>query len=471
MRRSYRCFPLLLVSLLLFTAEAVAAQAVPTGWETDTDLAAKKAEYFALVKANNVGSDQQGVDQFFDKYYFARWTLPTGTGSVRGYAQELLAQDFKDLTGPAREYLLNKSLDSLRKMAADPNVTSTGRFNAIYTIGLLNQRDAPSGSAPPVPHPQALPYLIDEFGKKDENPDYIRLGALLGIQRFAVLGIADVETRDVTLPALLVRAIQEGKPAQNRGADEQELLDWFRHRVLEVLGALKATGQRGEVVDLLLEIIESSQETPDLRCFAAKTLADLNFQAANTAGIQINYQRLGTVLLSLGKTISDIELRRVDDTRNKERAKSGIGPPLPGMPEIDPDFVNLPPETQQEVTNAVQRIRTEFFDIMQGVRGVRPTGATTVGVLPMLASDDPVAEKLNKMTRAISQLFDFLDKGSPDRPPPVTQQLLSSDMLGPASPRATAPPKPNAPVLKVNLLQIRDKLQEFSTTLDEIIAG
>ena len=465
--RDFRCcFLISSVFALVFTVGVVAQQAVPIGWQMDAALSSEKAKFFTLLRANNIDSDRQGVERFFDNYYFSRWTLPTATGSVRGYSQELLVQDFRDLAGGARDYLLNKSFDSLRKMTADQTLTPTARYNAIYTIGLLNQRDAPNASTPPVPYGQALPYLAGEFDNKDVTPDYLRLGALHGIYRHAVLGIADAEMRETTLPASLIKAVQDGKPTPNRDADEQEILDGVRTRAIETLGALKSTGQRGEVVDLLLGVIEDAQETSEIRCFAARILSDLNFQAANTAGVQINYQRVGTILLSLGKAICDIELRRVEEVRNKEKAKAGVRLTPIGGVDADPDFANLPPEAQQEVTNAVQRIKTEFFDIMNGIRGPRSTGMPTVGVLSVLPSDDPVAVKLNRMTRAISQLFDFLDKGPADRPAP---QLVAPMGDGEMPPRGAAAANPN--MLKVNLGLIRDKLQEFSEIIDAIIAG
>jgi hypothetical protein len=139
------------------------------------------------------------------------------------------------------------------------------------------------------------------------------------------------------------------------------------------------------------------------------------------------------------------------------------------MADTDPDFASLPPDTQREVTNAVQRLKTEFFDIMNGIRGPKSTGATTIGILPMLPTDDPIAVKLNKVTKEISQLFDYLDKGPPadKKPVPIPQ---SGDMPG-GGPMGAAPAKPNPNALKVNLAQIRDKLQEVSTALDGIISG
>ncbi len=464
--RSFRCcFLISLASLLLYTVEA-AAQAVPVGWQTDTTLSAKKNDYFGLLKANNIDSDRQGVEKFFDNFYFSRWTLPANTGQVRNFSQELLTQDFKDLAGGSRDYLLNKSFDTLRKMAADPTVTPTARFNAIYTIGSLNQREAPNASSPPVPYAQALAYLVKELDNKN-NPEYLHLGALLGIQRHALAGINDGELKDTTLPAVLVKIVQEGKPAPNRDADDQEIIDCFRYRAVETLGALKGTGSRGEIVDLLLSVMENSQESIDLRCFAAKTLAELNFQAASTAGVQINYQRIGTVLLSLTKATCDIELRRIEDVRGKEKAKAGIGPLQPGMADVDPDYTALSPEVQHEVLYSVQRLKNEFYGIMMGVRGPRPTGTTTIGVLPMLPEEDPIATKLNSTVKAITQLFKYLDDGPTDKPAPVAAAAGLDPMGGGLAPAA----KPDPKALKVNLALIRDKLQEFSTTLDGIISG
>ena len=469
-----RCFLISLALGLLLTTSSV-AQGVAVGWSTDDALSAptQKAAYFALLKANNIDSDRQGIEKYFDNYYFSRWTLPASTGAVRGYSRELLDTDFKELAGGARDYLLNKSFDTLRKMVADQTVTPTARYNAIYTIGQLNQRDAPGTNAPPVPYPQALPYLVKEFERKDGNPDYLRLGALLGILRHSILGINDAELRDTTLPALMTKTIRDGKPT-NRGINDQEMLDCFRYRAIETLGALKSTGQRGEIVNLMLELMETIEESTEIRCLAARALSDLNYQAATTAGVQIPYQKVGNALLTLGKAICDIELRRVEDARNKAKVKMGIGPLQPGMADVDPDFTQLPPEAQQEVTNAVQRIKAEFFDIKSGIRGGsdnRFTGPTTAGILPMLASEDPVAVKLTQMTKTISQLFEYLDKGPADKPAPVVQPM--GDPLGatPSLRGGGTAPKPNVNALKVNLGLIRERLLTFSEDLDKIIAG
>ena len=498
-----RSFCFVAVSLALFLLVTVQAVAqVSIGWQTDAALATKKTDYFALLKANNIDSDRQGVEKFFDNYYFSRWTLPGATGSVRGYALELLTQDFIDLTGGARDYLLNKSFDTLRKMAADQTVTQAARYNAIYTIGLLNQRDAPNNTTRPVPYAPALEFLVKEYEKQDVNPDFIRLGALLGMYRHALLDIVDVEMRETTLPTLMKKIVEDGKPA-DRTADEQELLDCFRLRALDTLGALKSTGPRNEVVRLFLGVMENDQESLDVRCYASRKLADLNFQAATQAGIQIDFQRIATALLELTKATCDIELKLVDAARTKEKAKTGIGgiggigDPFLGRSDVDPVLAPMSVETQHEVTSVIQRIKSEFTDINWGIRGNQFSGATTVGILPMLPSDDLFASKLSDTSKAISLLFKFLDEG-PTETPALPGSRPAGPGAGPGVRPGTGPgtgpgvrpgtgpgagpgvrpgtgpgvrpgtaSDPRA--LKVNLGLIREKLQEFGETINEII--
>ncbi len=470
MRHLRRSLSLFIVTILAFSPVAW-GQGTAAGWQTDASLASKKSDILNLLKTNSYDSDRQGVEKFFDNYYFARWTQPANVGQVRNFSQELLIQDFKDLGGGARDYFLNKSFDQLRRMVADQTVTPTARFNAVYTIGMLNQKEAPNANTAPTPYPQSLPYLIKESGNA-AAPDYIRYGALLGVLRHAIIGVTVPELRDTEIPALFTKIIQDGKPAAGRDSGTQELLDCSRLRAIEGLGALKGVGNNNEIIAILLGLIENSQESINVRCQAARAFGDLNFQGAVSSGAQINFQRIGTVLLNLTKSVCNSELLAIEDVRNKEKAKTGapIAAAIPVATEMEPDYAASTSEVQQEITNAVQRIKAEFSSIAYGVRGTRLTGTSTVGIWPMLPPDDPVTVKLNATTRAIGQMFRFLDEGPKEKPAPAPVASALDGGSPSGGPLERPAPKKDDKALKVNLLLIRDALQEFGTTLDGIIA-
>jgi len=467
-----RGFHYVAISLTLFLAFAVQTIAQTyKSWQMDEKGEEKQKDVFALLKDNRHGNDRQGIDDFFRFYYFARWTDPNIAARVRGYANDLVTQDLKNLDAAPRDYLLNLSFDTLGKMVADRTITPTARYNAILTIGLLNQREAASNNALPVPYAVALGYLVKEYENQD-NPDYIQYGALVGIYRHALLGIADAKMKDETLPQLMRKIIEDGKPT-TRTPDEQELLDCSRLRALDTLGALKSVGSNHEVVDLFLRVMADEKETLEMRCYAARKLADLRFKDRE-AGLPLNSQKIASALFDLTKAVCDIELRNIEDARNKAKAKTGggaisvgRGTTLSGLEDEDPDFALLSAEAKHEVTVAVRRIKSELANINWGIRGASFTGAAAIGILPELPSDDPLFRKLNDTSRAIRLLFQDLEQGPPDKP---TTTGTSSGSRSPATSGTTSGPgtastAPDPNALKVNLSNIRDMLNKFGNTL------
>ncbi len=44
-------------------------------WEYDETLEGKSTDYFNAFRSGTVDSDRAALDQFFDQYFFARWTV------------------------------------------------------------------------------------------------------------------------------------------------------------------------------------------------------------------------------------------------------------------------------------------------------------------------------------------------------------------------------------------------------------
>jgi hypothetical protein len=475
-------FVVVLLQLVL-SGVALAQMALATGWEVDETQAGRKTAIFAAFKSGSVDADRAGLDTFFDKFYFARWTRPENTGQIQQFAREFLTQDLRDAAGNAREYLLTKSFDSLKKIAADNNATPPSRYNAILAIGQLAQREPAARGNPPTPYVQALPYLLGEFQKK-ENPKFIQLGAIIGIVRFAEIGITDEGLKNTTIPNLFIEIIQSGKPKENGNKEDQEMTDWFRLYALDGLGALKSVGTNGQVVKVLSEVIENNQETIELRTHAAKIFGDLNFADSGTALNNQQYQQIGTLLITLMKATVDSQLQMVTQLRDKARiTKGGITSDITNLSSIsstvlEPEFAMLTPEQQLEITGAVQSVKSNILNAAYGMRGARLTGNPTAGILPMLpTADDPVAAKINSVVKLITPLFKVLDEGPPEDP---TKQRLTSSSMDSMSEMSSTPPsgrttaattKPKEQQLKVNFSAIRDALQKMSDELSAIIAG
>jgi hypothetical protein len=465
-----------------FLSSASAQIALVTGWEVDESQAGRKTTIFNAFKSGNVDADRAGLDTFFDKYYFARWTRPENTGSVHSsFVKEFLTQDLRDATGNAREYLLTKSFDTLKKMAADNNATPTSRYNAILTIGQLTQREPEGRGKPPTPYAQALPYLIGEYQKK-ENPKYIQLGSLIGIVRLAEIGIADETLKNTTVPKLFIEIIQSGKPKDNKNKEDQEMTDWFRLYALDGLGALKSVGNNGQIVTVLSDVIENNQETIDVRTHAARIFNDLFFADSEKTLTDQQYQEIGTSLITLMKATVDSQLQMITQLRDKARVSKGeIAPDINAMSTIsatalEPEFAALTKEQQIEITGAVQNIKANILNVTYGMRGTRLTGKSDAGILSKLAAEDPVAIKINSTVKLVTKLIKDLDEGPPEdlRKRSImgdsSMSEMSSNPTGSGGSGRRGDEK-QQPQLKVNFSVIRDSLQKMSDELSAIIAG
>jgi hypothetical protein len=463
---------------LFFVSAAPSQMVLAVGWEVDETQAERKATIFSAFKAGSVDADRAGLDTFFDKYYFARWTRTENTGLVQQtFVKEFLSQDLRDAAGNAREYLLTKSFNTLKKMAADNNVTPTARYNAILTIGQLAQREPAGRGNPPTPYAQALPYLIEEYQKK-ENPKFIQLGSLIGIVRFAEIGITDETLKNTTIPNLFIEIIQSGKPKENGNKEDQEMTDWFRLHALDGLGALKSVGTNGQVVKVLSEIIENNLETIEIRTYAAKIFGDLFFTDSEKTLTDQQYQQIGDLLITLMKTTVESQLQMVTQLRDKARVTKGeIVTNISAMSPvvIEPEFALLTPEQQLEITGAVQSIKSNILNVTYGIRGARLTGKIDVGVLSKLSTEDPITAKINSTVKLVTPLFKVLDEGPPEDPN-KQRSISSMDSMSEMSPSMSGSstktkPKDDKPQLKVNFTAIRDALQKMSDELSVIISG
>ncbi|MDR0871234.1 MAG: hypothetical protein LBN39_10625 [Planctomycetaceae bacterium] len=486
-------FALFVSAVLLLTANAVFAQlAVIKGWEVDDKLAEKQNTVFAK---SGGGVSDADVDAFFGKYYFARWTKPGNEGDVQKYANDFLSKDLAAVTGNVRDTLLNKSFAALGKIVADNAAPPAARYNAVQTIGQLYQREAPNRGDKPVPYSPVLAYLAGLYDKKD-NPEYIRLGALLGIVRHCYIGVADETMKNTALPTLFIALLDEGKPAEQgkRSKEEQEKLDWFRYYGIAGLGALGTANDK--TVAALTAVIENVQETLELRTAAAKVFGDLDWKSAMDGGAKFDVQHIGTVLISLMKSASDTEIQTVTRLRDKARASGSggggmssamsmpamdIGSSMGGSPGgTEAAYSQLSAERQLEIQGAVQSIKNNVQNVVYAMTATTsPAGKAKAGILPLVPEKDAAAAKMEKTVKAAKNLFQLLDEGPPEdkKNRSGSAMMGGSEMLDPVGGSGggvggrTGTAKKDEKQLKVNFAVILEALNTFGAELDGVITG
>ncbi|MCL2743030.1 MAG: hypothetical protein FWE67_04190 [Planctomycetaceae bacterium] len=470
-------------------------------WNIDADLEKtyggnKEPAKFRTETAKML-ADNAKRDAFFDTYYFARWTNPDTQGLVQTYLDDFIKKDLDPLTGSTREYLLKKSFEILQKMAADAAATPTARYNAVLAIGLLSQAKAKDNNSAPTAYAPALPYLIEQYNKGN-NPQYIQLGALLGIVRHCAMGIADANLNTAAVPNLLVKIITDGKPAAgNEDKNAQYLIDCFRTRAIDGLALLgsgnAAPGNIVKGIKTFYDILENNGEAVEMRTRAARALGELNYKALGETATPVPYDDIITTLLDFTKQLSDSEIQIISDMLAKTKAETGGVSALGGeggmrtgpagqAVDTGPPFDSLPVEKKLEVINVFQRVKSEFEDIMYGIRGgVKGSASTAKGMMSAIPTDSPMVKKINSTQAAMRNLFTYLDekderqKKLDDRKKAAAgpqmegggEGMVMGEGIGRTSggPNAEADKNMDIKPLKVNLGDIKFALETFSAEL------
>lgn len=464
------------VSTIIIGVSVVSAQ--PGAYKAkqiDQTLEARAEAINRALRSGNIDADRQGIEAFFNNYYFPRWTDMKNEAKLYSYRNDLLKNDLGNAQGNAKTYLLGKAFSQLSLIAADDTVFPAARFNAMLTIGMLNTREAGSGNTPPVPYPEALPYLLKEYEKQNLLP-FLKVATLQGIVRHVQCGVAAEADRNAAT-LLLRKIVKDGTPADGRSEDEQELLDWHRDLAIQGLQAIRHVGNRAETVDLLLNVIESEKESPALRFAAMRAMGDLDFAGAQTGGITVPTSQIVDGIVQLSRFACEDELKRINDLLLIDPSL-GAAPTMGGMSGefMSSDSGSGMPaigaiakiKASDAIQESMARTKSAFFSIRNAIQG-KASGFSSpdaTGIQPIVESDQVLWRKLRNLSTELQNACNFFDQGPPaPKKPPVDMFSSSSgsDMM-------TAPPvDPNAP--KVTLGMIQEKLQEVSLKINELMAN
>jgi hypothetical protein len=325
---------------------------------------------------------------------FAPWKEAKNAETIADRVQQMLRRDFRDVTGTARNELLAQTLSKLADIVSDSDVVPSTRYNAILAVGQL----LASPNNPPDAYPDALPYLIETYQKAD-CPKYLQYGALLGIIRHALLGIAP-DKQDEVIDLLLETVMSEPEA----GRIEPAVWDWFRLTALDGLTALKTVGTDGKVVATLLLLIDRKSQELENRCSnqdmltrrdweqcrrtielaskAAKTLGDLDYTLAK----DVDAKMMADTFIRLTKAVCDIEQK-----------------------------ISLELADQGETTlleRIVIDVKMCTQSVVWGIRSSFLTGKPKENSFyTSLKSENPAVKRLDAVLAEIISLATFLDEG------------------------------------------------------------
>ena len=264
--------------------------------------------------------DAAQVKDFLRKYYLARWTVRANSRDLHKFRQEL-ETDATSVSGAAQTTFLKEVVDCLNSYAASDSCYPGCRFNAALAMGSINEAtgDRNSGGTPYAGAITPLATLVNS--DKKPYPDYVRLAALIGLERHAELGIKDDKTRG-NVASLFVKILDPSyAEKKNLRADVYE---WFQEYAVKGLAAFKSPeGNKGGTgtLDLFKQLIDDSSQNYEVRCLAARAIGDMNLDSAKN----YNYLELSKSLITLARDFCVENMGYIDDEIVRDSVKSASG--------------------------------------------------------------------------------------------------------------------------------------------------
>ncbi|MDO4582633.1 MAG: hypothetical protein Q4D62_00885 [Planctomycetia bacterium] len=229
-----------------------------------------------LVKGPVSDEERQNVRKFFLEFHLQRWNLEECYIYIPNYREDLqkILKTISDQDGQGYAMLVRMLFDALREYADDPELAQVVRYNAVLTIGELNQTQA-SGRKP-TPLPDARKYL-ESLVKSSKTELYLKIAALKGLVRHA-----DSQGSDAEKNALAnLFDTYAFAPTSKKGHDAPEVI-WMRELALQGLGYVGNPGAKGERVGRLLAIIQADKNySLETRTIAAVALTQMRLTPAH----------------------------------------------------------------------------------------------------------------------------------------------------------------------------------------------
>ncbi len=242
--------------------------------------AGKGAGREAAVTALQTGNLSPGSEAAFDAF-FAEYQLPRLTQCKEIYHPQGMQRLVKELKGniegrskPVRDRLNAIVLREGQKIAAG-NYHPAARYNAMLLIAELNADEGDAAAkSPPTPYADALPVMLAAFAD-DKQHDVVKTAALIGIDRHVRSGAAGNEAPLLT--TAMIALVSQKTPPAGRSTDAH---DWMRGQAANILGTLRGTGPKNEVITALETVVNDAEASGSLRARAARALGALDYSKA-----------------------------------------------------------------------------------------------------------------------------------------------------------------------------------------------
>ena len=361
----------------------------------------EQSSIFQSLQTGAGNPDQ--VQTFLKDYYLARWTVHDNARYVHTYRAELVG-DAATMSASGRATFLGASIEQLSALIAAEDVAPAVRFNAVLAIGELNESGQAGGTE--TPYAPAIPALVGFCAADKKLPDYIVLGALIGLVRHAALGISDDAARQSVVQVFLDTL----EPSYDRKHNfSQEITAWLQQKAVMGLAAFRSPSGGGEgtrILDTFRRIIEEPSGDYQLQNLSARGISEMNFENLGDYDVAGLAHSMLNLILSLSKKeVNFIEKESIRGQYGSKQKVGGAG--TMGIGAAQP----AGGATLAETVNLELVLGQVKYDL-ESVRMAISGSEGGAGVQSLVKEDDAESKALlNTILSEINKTVLFLDFG------------------------------------------------------------
>ncbi len=323
-------------------------------------------------------ADKAHFDEYFNNYYFPDMTRTDDAslgrlGEKRSdlfrkflwatnntqLQQDLTAMMYKKMKG------IVTSRDPETNTAISPPYHPAVRYNAVLTLGMLDQQYSPgtAGAPKPKPLPEATTLLtqIVNFGADDKPvPPPIVLGAVIGLERHMQLRESLPPEAVNAMTAALLKLVLHEQPIQEM---DPEAYAWIRLRAADALARQGSAGDKNSIHNALVKLITTSKSLDD-RCEVAGLLDKIEYK-----DVKLEDAATADALFALARDVAAAEDKRADDFQSQVSGGVSIGPGM-GRAEFMPGGGF---GTERVETYPRRQVLTRLTNLRAAIAKVKPS--------------------------------------------------------------------------------------------------
>lgn len=318
--------PRYLRAVLGLLAVCVVLTAAPAYAQDDEinmrQLARKGTTIQRWTNAPITGADKEVFDQYFDRYYFPEMlkTDPESLGNLAKMRTELFERYIWGSHPSVQQELTKKAYNWAKGVAAG-RFPAPLKYNAVLTLGLLDEKYATKNDTAAVPLGAANKLLCVIIQKRDQFPTYLEVAALIGLERhtkhFAALGAN--EKRATAMMLLEAVDQQEFRPGTTR-----DVQYWIKLQAASAIANLGVAGKDGVFVDAIAKLIADTKADLGARSAAAMLLEKMNTEGVPPAVANSTVGAVKSLACTIGAYEREAAEKFVDLQRTRGRMSSSL---------------------------------------------------------------------------------------------------------------------------------------------------